>query len=107
MRTTFEAPSVISLRSSPQARPQAQPAPRRLLFLRGNPRALLVVLALLATLPYASRLAHPSLYADDVVRVACQRTMPLSQRLSLPFNEHLAPMFELVTSVTWLIADGR
>jgi hypothetical protein len=67
----------------------------------------IAAVSVLATLPYVSRLGHPSLYADDIVRIAFERNMPLGQRLIQPFNEHLAPLFELVSSLGWLAAQGR
>ncbi len=63
-----------------------------------------LLVLVVAVAPYLPRLAHPSLYADDVVRVSFVRNLPLGQRLLLPFNEHLAPLFELVTTATWACA---
>jgi hypothetical protein len=57
--------------------------------------------------PHLLRLRHPSLFCDDVVRIELQRTLPLSERLFRPFNEHVAPAFELVTWATWAIAGKR
>ncbi|MFO0951129.1 MAG: hypothetical protein U0835_08255 [Isosphaeraceae bacterium] len=64
----------------------------------------LLVAACLA--PHAGRLAWPSLYADDVVRVEQLQTLPFGRLLFLPFNEHLAPLFQVVSWVTWHLA-GR
>ena len=61
----------------------------------------------LAILAYLPRLTHPSLYADDIVRVSFERNLPFVQRLLLPFNEHLAPLFELVTTTAWACAGFR
>lgn len=72
-------------------------------------RTLVLGLALVILLawPYAQRLRHPSLYADDIVRVAFTRNLPVSRTLFLPFNEHMAPLFDLVTRSVWALTDGR
>jgi hypothetical protein len=57
--------------------------------------------------PHFLRLRTPSLYSDDIVRIAQVRTMPLSVMLVRPFNEHMAPLFELTTWVTWQLAGKR
>jgi len=57
-------------------------------------------------LPHAARLVHPSLFSDDVVRIADLQTKPLTALLFRPFNEHVAPVFELVSWTTWFLA-GR
>ena len=49
---------------------------------------------------------HPSLFSDDVVRIADLQTKPLTALLLRPFNEHIAPVFELVSWTTWQLA-GR
>lgn len=51
--------------------------------------------------PHLSRLRGPSLYADDVDRVAQLQTETLGGMLFAPFNEHLAPLFQLVSRLTW------
>lgn len=74
-------------------------------------RILCVVLTLLFGLivvePLRMRFRAPSIYADDVVRIAQVRTMPLSEMAVRPFNEHLAPLFELVTWTVWTLSGGR
>lgn len=64
---------------------------------------LLVTLGLLSCLAlhYAGRLAHPSLYSDDIVRIAAIRNESIGHLMLRPFNEHLAPFFELVTWLVW------
>lgn len=57
--------------------------------------------------PYLARLAWPSLYADDVVRITQVRTWPLGELLRRPFNEHLAPAHGLITWLTWMLCGGR
>ena len=58
-------------------------------------------------IPYLDRLKHPSLYTDDVTRIAQLRMSPLDRLLFLPFNEHMAPLFQFVSWLTWLLADER
>lgn len=65
-----------------------------------------VVLLGLCLAPYAGRLREPSLYADDVERVAQLQTRTFGRLLVLPFNEHLAPLFQLESWLTWRLA-GR
>jgi hypothetical protein len=51
--------------------------------------------------PYLARLRNPSLYADDIDRVAQLRESTLGALLFAPFNEHMAPLFQLVSWLTW------
>ncbi len=60
----------------------------------------------LCLVPHVSRLKSPSLYADDIVRVAQLQTEPLGELILAPFNEHLAPLFQLVSWLSWRLA-GR
>ena len=63
---------------------------------------LLVTIFLVACLsPYLPRMMSPSIYADDVVRIADLQRNPLSRLLIRPFNEHLAPLTELVSWWAW------
>ncbi|WP_148593132.1 hypothetical protein [Aquisphaera giovannonii] len=57
--------------------------------------------------PHAGRLTRPSLYSDDVIRVAQLQTIPLTELLLRPFNEHIAPLFQLVSWVTWQACGHR
>ncbi len=57
--------------------------------------------------PYLGRLAKPTLYTDDLVRVAIVRNVPLRDALVLPFNEHIAPLFELVSRAAWMASGER
>src|SRR4051812_41814880 len=67
--------------------------------------ATLCVVACLA--PHLGRLRHPSLYTDDVVRIAALQAVPFPRLLFLPFNEHMAPVFEVVSWIAWRLAGGR
>lgn len=57
--------------------------------------------------PYAARLGSPSLYADDVERVIQLRTGTLGGILFVPFNEHIAPLFQAVSWASWRLAGGQ
>jgi hypothetical protein len=74
-------------------------------------RAAAVVLAacfaLICVEPYLGRLKSPSLYSDDVVRVAQLQTSPLRVLLFRPINEHMAPVFATISWATWVAAGGR
>lgn len=69
--------------------------------------ALVLAFAAACVGPYLARLRYPSLYSDDVVRVAQLQVMPLRAMLFRPFNEHLAPLFEAVSWTTWQLAGQR
>src|SRR3954447_17089654 len=56
--------------------------------------------------PYLARLKAPSLYTDDVVRIVQLQTMPLHRLLFLPFNEHMAPLFQGLSWLIWHLAGG-
>jgi hypothetical protein len=56
--------------------------------------------------PYLDRLKHPSLYSDDVTRIAQLQTVPLARLLFLPFNEHMAPLFQGLSWLTWQSVGG-
>lgn len=62
---------------------------------------------LICIYPYLGRLQFPSLYSDDVVRVAELQTKPLRELLFRPFNEHMAPLFEAVSWAAWEGAGRR
>src|SRR5947209_1948665 len=69
--------------------------------------ALAVAFIVVCLAPHLDRLTHPSLYADDVVRVAQLQANPLGALLFRPFNEHVAPCFEAVSWLTWALAGRR
>jgi hypothetical protein len=58
-------------------------------------------------LPHALRLQHPSIYSDDVFRIADLQMMRLGAMMVRPINEHMAPLFELVSWTTWNVAGRR
>ena len=53
------------------------------------------------------RLQHASLFSDDITRLASLRTMPIESTLFRPFNEHIAPLFEMASWVTWKFSGDR
>ena len=57
--------------------------------------------------PGLLRLANPTLYGDDVVRIVQLRTRTPGELLFRPFNEHMAPLFEVVTRAAWELGGGR
>ncbi len=57
--------------------------------------------------PHLSRIRHPSIYGDDIQRIADLQTRPLSALWFRPFNEHMAPFFETVSWATWQISGRK
>jgi hypothetical protein len=68
---------------------------------------LFVAFLALCVAPHVARLRHPSIYGDDVMRVWMLQTSPLAEQLFRPFNEHMAPVFDTVSWVTWQLAGRR
>lgn len=68
---------------------------------------LTLVFIALCVYPHWARLRHPSLWSDDVLRVAELQTTPARAIFFRPFNEHIAPVFELVSWTTWRLAGQR
>ncbi|MFO0891902.1 MAG: hypothetical protein U0790_22550 [Isosphaeraceae bacterium] len=69
-------------------------------------RWLASAFALVCMAPHARRLLHPSFFSDDVTRIAQLQTSSLQALLFQPFNEHIAPLFQLTSWTTWQLA-GR
>lgn len=69
--------------------------------------ATLLVAAACAGPHLALRAARPSLYSDDVARIEMLQTLGPGKLLGRPFNEHLAPGFDLVTLAAWQAAGER
>jgi hypothetical protein len=63
--------------------------------------------AAICTGPYLGRLAHPSIVNDDVLRIVQVQIFRLDQVLFIPFNEHIAPLFQAVTWAVWHLAGKR
>jgi hypothetical protein len=68
---------------------------------------LAVAFAAICLAPYQGRLKSASLFSDDVPRIADLQVMPLKTMLVRPFNEHLGPLFETVSFVTWHLSGRR
>ncbi len=83
------------------------PAPVPSLGARALQLLLTVVLLALLLYPWTTRLKSPSIVLDDIARIESLRTLSLTSRLVAPFNEHLAPVFETVTTLTWWLAGGK
>ncbi len=62
---------------------------------------LLLIFVGLCAWPYVGWARHPSLFDDDFTRVGGLRTSTPATSLLRPFNEHLAPLFELVGWFAW------
>ena len=60
---------------------------------------LIAVLIGLWLYPWSIRLRTPSVVLDDIARIENIQSVSLATRLVAPFNEHLAPFFETVTTV--------
>jgi hypothetical protein len=71
------------------------------------PYLLALLFTLLVLSPYLARLTYPSLYADDILRVAQVRLESFERVLFRPFNEHLAPLHGLITAILWPASGGR
>jgi hypothetical protein len=54
--------------------------------------------------PHLPRLHHPTIYSDDVARIADLQAYPLHLLWFRPFNEHMAPFFQTVSWVAWQAA---
>ena len=62
---------------------------------------LILVWIGLCGFPYLELARHPSLFDDDFTRVGGLRRLPVWDSLWRPFNEHLAPLFELMSRLAW------
>ena len=52
-------------------------------------------------IPIFRRLRHPTILGDDITRIVDVVKYPFREHLFLPFAEHIAPLFQLVTWLTW------
>ncbi len=67
---------------------------------------LALVFGTLCAWPYVRWMDAPSLHDDDFDRVGGLRRSTLAESLFRPFNEHMAPLFEVVSWLSWQ-ASGR
>ena len=70
-------------------------------ILRWVYRAGPVLFTLVAAAPLLRRLRHPTLQSDDIMRLVDLIETPFRQLFFLPFAEHVAPLFQLVSWITW------
>ena len=68
---------------------------------------LIAILIGLWLYPWSIRLRTPSVVLDDIARIEHIQSVPLATRLVAPFNEHLAPFFETVSTLTWWVTGGK
>jgi len=57
--------------------------------------------AVVAIWPVLLRLRHPTILGDDVTRLVDLIEMPFREHLFLPFGEHIAPFFQLISWLSW------
>src|SRR4051812_47362298 len=62
-----------------------------------------LLFVLLALAPVFRRLGHPTILGDDVTRIVDLIEHPLSELLFRPFSEHVAPLFESISWLTWRV----
>ena len=60
-----------------------------------------VLLVLVAGVPLFRRLRHPTLQGDDLIRIVDLIEQPCRELLFLPLAEHVAPLFQIVSWMTW------
>ncbi len=68
--------------------------------------ALLAAFVILCLVPWLPRLARPSIYADDIERIGKARSVAFGELIVAPYNEHLAPLFQLDTWIAWRASGG-
>jgi hypothetical protein len=83
-----------------------EPAGERLWFPTRTWALLSVWLAplaftVVALAPVIKRLRHPTILGDDVTRIVDLSNLPFGKFLFLPFGDHVAPGFQLVSWITW------
>jgi hypothetical protein len=62
---------------------------------------LVLVFTGISLLPAFRRILHPTVLGDDITRLVDLTEHPLRELLFRPFNEHVAPVFEMVSWSTW------
>ncbi|WP_206108233.1 hypothetical protein [Paludisphaera soli] len=67
-------------------------------------KSMPVIFVLVAMLPVLRRLRHPTLLGDDITRVVDLINFPFLTHLLRPYGDHSAPLFQLVSSLTWEIS---
>src|SRR5271165_2051115 len=57
--------------------------------------------------PHLHRLGHPSLFTDYIARISDLRSRPMQAVMLRPFQEHMAPLFAIVSWAAWQAAGQR
>ena len=60
-----------------------------------------VIFVLVMMLPVLTRLRHPTLLGDDITRLVDLIRLPFITHLLMPYGDHSAPLFQLVSSLAW------
>ena len=70
------------------------------------PLLLAALFVAICLVPLALRGRHPSVFSDDVTRIGQLReARSLGSILFVPFNEHMAPVFQAVSWAAWSFCD--
>jgi hypothetical protein len=59
--------------------------------------------AAVALLPAVRRLAHSTIFHDDLMRLATLVERPLEKLLFWTFSEHVTPLLDVVSWTTWQV----
>ncbi len=110
LRTRIDGPRKILLVDWPgeAVRRSDHPVRQRLGVLDEASGAILQRWALRAftfviLLPVFRRIRHPTVFQDDILRLVKLIEHPLRQVMFRPFAEHVTPLFDLLSWVTWQV----
>ncbi len=93
-------------RTSAPLGPRLDPVARRLAR-RSAAGALIATFAGICLFPSLLGLAHPSIFYDDVVRIAQLHDNGFARNLFVPINEHMQPFFQAITAIAWRSTGGH
>lgn len=74
---------------------------------RAAASALFAAFAGICLFPSLLGLARPSIFYDDVVRIAQLHDNGFARNLFVPINEHMQPLFQSITATAWRSTGGR